>query len=141
MKSVMNTTNSSNPSNLQVFTYTRAEALADGVLLDVSPLAKEAGFRIPVALTVGLWATYGAPDKTPAGDQGTVWDLLWMLRCAAIGILPAKLDRHPHGETLWFQLELTPRGKNKPELVLLKAISGPGDAGEPVLTILLPHED
>jgi len=138
MKFVMNTTNS---SNLLVFTYTRAEALADGVLLDVSPLAREAGFQIPVALTVGLWATYGAPDKTPAGDQGTVWDVLWMLRCAAIGILPAKLERHPHGETLWFELELTLRGKTQPELVLLKAISGPGDAGEPVLTILLPHED
>jgi len=138
MKPVMNT---SNPSNLTVFTYTRAEALADGVLLDVSPLAREAGFRIPVALTAGLWAAYGAPDKTPASDQGTVWGALWMLRCAAIGILPAKLDRHPHGETLWFQLELTPRGKTQPELVLLKAISGPGDVGEPVLTILLAHED
>jgi len=133
--------NTSHPCNLPVFTYTRAEALADGVLLDVTPLAKEAGFQIPVALTVGLWATYGTPDKTPASDQGAVWDTLWMLRCAAIGILPAKLDRHPHGETLWFQLELTPRGKSKPELVLLKAISGPGDAGEPVLTILLAHED
>ena len=111
------------------------------MLLDVSPLAREAGFQIPVALTVGLWAAYGAPDKTPAGDQGTVWDLLWMLRCAAIGILPAKLERHPRGETLWFELELTPRGKSEPALVLLKAISGPGDAGEPVLTILLPQED
>lgn len=138
MKSVMNTTNS---SNLLVFTYTRAEALADGVRLDVSPLAREAGFQIPVALTVGLWAAYGAPDKTPAGDQGTVWDILWMLRCAAIGILPAKLERHPHGETLWFELELTPRGKTHPELVLLKATSGGGDDGEPGLTILLPHED
>jgi len=80
MKSVMNTTKSSNPSNLQVFTYTRAEALADGVLLDVTPLAREAGFQIPVALTVGLWAAYGAPGKTPAGDQGTVWDVIPRVR-------------------------------------------------------------
>lgn len=140
MKAVMNSTNSSNPQYLQVFTYTRAEALADGVLLDVSPLAREAGFQIPAALTVGLWATYGAPDATPASAPAT-WDVLWMLRCAAIGILPAKLERHPHGETLWFELELTPRGKTRPEFVLLKAISGPGDDGEPVLTVLLPHED
>ena len=136
----MNNTSRPEPNPI-IFTYPRAEALADGVLLDVSPLAREAGFQIPVALTVGLWATYGAPDKTPAGDQGTVWDLLWMLRCAAIGILPAKLERHPHGETLCFELELTPRGKSTPELVLLKAISGGGDDGELVLTILLPHED
>ncbi|MEN9576558.1 MAG: hypothetical protein RL514_4413 [Verrucomicrobiota bacterium] len=132
---------SDQPPDPIVFSYTRAEAIADGVLLDVSPLAREAGFKIPVALTVGLWAAYGAPDKTPASDPGTVWDVLWMLRCAAIGILPAKLVCHPHGETLWFELELTPRGKAAPERVLLKAISGGGDAGEPVLTILLPHED
>ena len=140
----MKSTNSSTPqnSNLLGFTYTRADAIADGVLLDVSPLAREAGFQIPVALTVGLWAAYGAPDKTPAEDSGTSWDILWMLRCAAIGLLPAKLERHPHGETLWFQLELTPCGKSTPELVLLKAISGGGgDDGEAVLTILLPQED
>ena len=122
-------------------TYTRAEAIADGRLLDVTPLAREAGFQIPVALTADLWATYGAPDKTPAADPGTVWDLLWMLRCAATGILPAKLECHPHGEVLWFELELTPRGKSTAERVLLKAISGGGDDGEPVLTMLLPHED
>ncbi len=32
--------------------YTRAQALADGVLVDVTETAKEAGFRAPVALTV-----------------------------------------------------------------------------------------
>jgi len=72
--------NTSHPCNLPVFTYTRAEALADGVLLDVTPLAREAGFQIPVALTVGLWAAYGAPGKTPAGDQGTVWDVIPRVR-------------------------------------------------------------
>ena len=34
-----------------IHTYTRAQALADGVLVDAGPLAKEAGFRWPVALT------------------------------------------------------------------------------------------
>lgn len=121
-------------------TSTRAEVLAAGRLLDVTPLARQAGFQIPAALTASLWAAYGAPDKTPAEDPGTVWDLLWMLRCAATGILPAKLECHPHGEVLWFELELTPRGKSTAERVLLKAISGGGDSGESVLTICLPHE-
>jgi hypothetical protein len=31
--------------------YTRAGALADGVLVDVSAVAREAGIRFPVALT------------------------------------------------------------------------------------------
>ena len=30
--------------------YTRAEAIRDGVLIDVSATAREAGFRYPVAL-------------------------------------------------------------------------------------------
>jgi hypothetical protein len=31
--------------------YTRAEAIRDSVLIDVSPVAREAGIRYPVALT------------------------------------------------------------------------------------------
>ena len=36
--------------------YTRAEAIADGVLVDVSALAKEAGFKYPMALTATVYA-------------------------------------------------------------------------------------
>ena len=39
-----------------IFSYTRAQAIADGVLIDATELAKEAGFRIPVAVTAGVWA-------------------------------------------------------------------------------------
>ena len=35
-------------NNLVIFTYTRAQAIADGVLIDVSKLAREASFRYPV---------------------------------------------------------------------------------------------
>ena len=34
-----------------VLAYTRREAIADGVLIDATETAKEAGFRYPVALT------------------------------------------------------------------------------------------
>lgn len=37
--------------------YSRADAISDGVLRDASKLAKEAGFRYPVALTAAAWAT------------------------------------------------------------------------------------
>ncbi|MDE2205458.1 MAG: hypothetical protein KGK12_02325, partial [Armatimonadetes bacterium] len=39
-----------------IYSYTRREALEDGVLIDVSKMAAEAGFRYPVALTAALWA-------------------------------------------------------------------------------------
>jgi hypothetical protein len=35
--------------------YTRADALRDGVLIDVSAAAREAGIRWPVALTAATW--------------------------------------------------------------------------------------
>jgi hypothetical protein len=38
----------------------RADAIADGVLIDVSENAKEAGFRYPVVLTRAVWERYVA---------------------------------------------------------------------------------
>ena len=37
-----------------IHSYTRAEAIADGVLIDVSATAREAGFKYPVALTAAV---------------------------------------------------------------------------------------
>ena len=38
-----------------ISSYTRSEALADGVLVDVTETAREAGFVIPIALTRAAW--------------------------------------------------------------------------------------
>ena len=38
-----------------IFAYTRAQAIEDGILVDVSETAREAGFRIPVAITRTVW--------------------------------------------------------------------------------------
>src|SRR5262249_40620714 len=35
--------------------YTRAQAIADGALIDVSSTAREAGIHYPVALTAAVW--------------------------------------------------------------------------------------
>ena len=72
-------------NNLAIFTYTRAQAIADGVLIDVSSkLAREAGFRYPVALTAGVWAECVAvPEGVTGQDEtGRLWDILTMLRFA-----------------------------------------------------------
>ena len=47
------------------------------------------------------------------------------------------------GDRLLFQLYRVPRDGHSTDAVLvtLKLIVGPGDAGEPVITILLPDED
>ena len=51
------------------------EALEDGVLVDVTKTAKEAGFRIPVAITRATWAEdvavpEGIFGQDTAGDAG-----------------------------------------------------------------------
>jgi hypothetical protein len=62
-----------------IHAYTRVQAIADGVLIDVSETAKEAGFHIPVALTAGVWARYVEVPEGVSGqdEKGRLWDLLW----------------------------------------------------------------
>ena len=116
--------------------YTRADAIRDGVLVDVSAVAREAGFKFPVALTAALWAKCVA---VPVGvlcqdEAGRLWDVLTMLRFAIRGSKEASEVR--------FGVHVRNDNRERtPPLVRLKALCGPGDQGEPVLTILLPNED
>jgi hypothetical protein len=67
--------------------YTRADALRDGVLIDVSATAREAGIRWPVALTRAVWEWC---VRVPLGvlsqdESGRLWDVAWLLACAIRG--------------------------------------------------------
>ena len=138
-----------------VSVYSRADAIEDGELIDVSATAKEAGIRFPVALSRAVWANYVEFDAVALAGQGQsergrLWDVLWMFRSEAKKI---------EGDTLHFRLHVAKRdaGDWKPHeqhpeqgtgltrethrLVTLKAIIGPGDTAEPVITILTPDED
>jgi hypothetical protein len=67
--------------------YTRAQAIADGVLVDVTEAAKQAGFRIPVALTAALWGTCQAEATEPDSVSERVRDVLWAARCRVAAAL------------------------------------------------------
>ena len=60
------------------------QAIADGVLIDATELAKQAGFRFPVALTTGVWAECVAVPACVAGqdETGRLWDVLNVLQFA-----------------------------------------------------------
>jgi len=125
-----------------ISTYTRAQAIEDGVLVDVGSKAQEAGFKWPVALTAAVWADCVAWTEADSRKQvyqdesGRLWDVLYM---ASHAIRVSKRS----GDRLLFQLYRVPRDGHSTEAVLvtLKLIVGPGDAGETVITILLPNED
>ncbi len=125
-----------------IHSYTRTQAIADGVLVDVSETAREAGFRWPVAMTAAAWADcveWSEEDsqrQTHQDESGRLWDVLWMAFVAIRG--------NATGESqLAYQLYRVPRDGETVEarLTTLKLVAGPGDAGEPVVTIMLPQED
>lgn len=125
-----------------ISSYSRAEALADGVLIDAGPMAREAGFRWPVAITAAAWADCIVWDATDTERQvhqdqsGRLWDVLFMAVHAARNSTSSSSE-------LLFQLYRVPRDGHSQDAqrVTLKLMTGPGDGREPVMTILLPNED
>ncbi len=125
-----------------IHTYTRQNAIDDGVLIDVTETAIEAGIKFPFVVTRAVWDkhiewTQDDTERQSYQDQsGRLWDIVWMARH---GMLNAK------GKTreLLFELYCIPRdGKSKrAKRTTLKLLLGPGDSVEPVLTVLLPNED
>lgn len=70
-----------------IYAYTREQAIADGILIDVSKMAKEAGIKFPVAVTSAVWHEHIVPDKAMVefgqDENGRLWDTLWMFQCNA----------------------------------------------------------
>lgn len=124
-----------------IFAYTREQALADGVLVDVSEMAREAGFVVPVAITAAVHADINAipPSKSFQSYEGRLWDVLWMGFLAARGA--ARRSAREGGgcprELVYTLIMHVGRKSN----YSLKIHSGPGDKGEHVITIMQPHED
>ena len=95
-----------------------------------------------VAITAGAWADCVAWDDADSERQthqdlsGRLWDVLFMAAYAARANANA-------GSELLFELYRVPRDgrATESELTKLKLVVGPGDDGEPVMTILLPNED
>ena len=122
---------------LVIFNYTRAQAIEDGVLVDLTEWARETGFRIPVACTTAVWHEHveppGTTEKLGQSVRGRAHDLLWMLYVSIRG-------SDSKSESLMFEVLFVQEGSER-KTVTLKAICGPGDHGEPVLTVMLPDED
>jgi len=116
--------------------YTRADAIADGVLVDVTETAKEAGIKYPTALTHAVFEKYiRVPEGLTAQDEpGRLWDVLWML---GVAIRQAAENT----DSLHFSVAVRQCESAGPVPTSLKALCHPGDDGEPVITIMMPDED
>ena len=119
-----------------VYSYSRAQAIADGVLIDVTAQAREAGFKLHTVVTDNLYHRHIVPPAGLEGEGqsvgGRLHDVLWMVLVAA--------RKQPEGSYVETNaLFLMAPGRQ--EKVKVVAVVGPGDEGEPVLTIMLPGDD
>lgn len=125
-----------------ISSYSRAQAIEDGYLIDVSETAREAGFTVPVAMTRAAWADCvewtaetGKRKATCQDEAGRLWDVLYMARLAARA-------RGDQARRLFELYRVPVQGRGiTPRRAVLAMHIGPGDQREPVITIGLPHED
>ena len=120
-----------------VYAYTRKQAVADGVQVEVTKTAKEAGISFPVFLTRTVFDAYVAVPEGVSGqdEAGRLWDIVWMLRFAILRSR-SHTDRVP--------VALYVRNDNRrAKLVKLIAQCGPLDMddAQPAITVMMPDED
>jgi hypothetical protein len=126
--------------------YSRAQAIEDGDLVDVSDTseAREVGFRVPVALTRAVWNRFVEWDNDEVAavqrrlgqsTAGRLWDVLYMARYG-ISIAPKN-----QGGTLLYELYAIPRDGHSVNARKINLKLHSGDNGEHLMTIMLPNED
>jgi hypothetical protein len=89
-----------------------------------------------VALTAAVWQRCVAvpPGVQRQDEAGRLRDVCWLLACA--------MRRDGGGSEVRFGVHVRNDNRERtPALVRLKAHCGPGDDGEPVVTVMLPEED
>ena len=124
------------PLNI-VYSYTRAQAIADGVQVEVTKTAQEAGIRFPVFITRTAFDVYVTvpPDVTGQDEAGRLWDVVWMLRFAV-------LKSQPGQTRLPFALYVR-NDNRRPRLIKLIATCGALDFDDPTpsITVAMPDDD
>lgn len=120
-----------------VYSYSREQAIADGVLVDVTEAAKAIGFKLHTVVTDHLFHGYvevpeGLDRSFGQSVAGRLHDLM------VLALFAARRAVNTDRVTFKCDFLMAPGRKETVEVV---AHIGPGDHGEPVLTIMLPEDD
>jgi len=117
-----------------IHSYTRKQALEDGVLVDLNRFEVcRHHYKHPIACTDTVWAIIeqSVRNKKHCNDyQGILHDMLWMSRVCR---------RVIDASTVIFTVIITGAGRGRNHE--FKMVCGPDDDGAPCLTIMLPNED
>jgi len=134
------------PEGPMICGYSRAEAIEDGMLVDLcgdetcKKLVKEAGIKVHAAMTATAWGEAVCPigQELPAGQSlvGRLWDVLMMFHFS----LQAQHRKGVNSDRVHFKI-LVDDGTGRKREVAMYCQCGPGDDAEPVLTFMLEGED
>lgn len=130
-----------------IYAYTRAQALADGVLVSL-PLAPRFDFKVPVAITsAGHGSAIAWDEQDPKAHEIETMREAAVLQ-SALHAAKALTRRQRAGEPVErpdridFTVEcIAGNGTGRLIEVAFYMLIGPGDDAEPVGTIMLPDED
>lgn len=113
-----------------IHSYTRKQAIEDGVLVDVSAAAFGVGFKVHVAMTATAYAATHEAGLAHKSEGERLFAFLRTLK-QEIRDQSERFGASLGNEFQWVYLNR----------IRLKARMGPGDSLEAVLTLMLPHED
>ncbi len=118
-----------NPFGEVVYSYSRKQAIEDGVLVDLSEVDSiKQHWKHPFACTSTVWAIIETALQQPGKDvSGICHDISTMAKLA----MRTKQD----ADQICFRVIIAARRHE------LKLHIGPGDTPAPVLTLMLPNED
>lgn len=119
-----------------ISTYTRQQAIEDGVLIDISSAAAEHGFKLHTVVTDNLYHQYLLP---PAGLEGEGQSLTGRLHDLLTMAMVAARKGQDQDRADFEVLFLMRPGQHERATVILHV--GPGDRGEAVLTLMLEGDD
>lgn len=120
-----------------IYSYTRTQAIEDGVLVDMMQgellgVCRQ-HYKHPVAVTAAVFELMERAADNPRTHNdltGILHDMLWLSR---------RVHRQLSPSAVAFTVRINGAGRKQNHD--FKLVVGPGDAGEPVITIMLPHED
>jgi hypothetical protein len=128
--------------------YSRAQAIADGLLVDVSAIRQPNPFTYPVAMTRAAWAaTIEAGGNWLTDNAGTRLalppgqDIQGRLHDVFCVLLMAIQSHDGPSDQIEFPVLVDMCGDGQHTRVDLYSVCGPGDTNAPVITILLQGED
>lgn len=112
-----------------IYSYSRQQAIEDGVLVDVSHLETvRQHWKFPFACTATVWAIIERALQEEGQDvNGIFHDIGVMAKLAA--------RANPDHDRINFEVIITQKQER------FKLHIGPGDTAAPVLTLMLPNED